>query len=209
MHCIMDLQYAVLLLSATLQSNVALISYHSVPRCLTGPSRTKKVFLTRLYEQRNMHAKYSVNIRSRLRRRQSRHHISQKPRASSRSTALRAIQARHWHRRNRIQPGTVRYIGTYNSFLFPKSPGALAVAESPTRAKVVANNISFLIREYKADRDVDRQQRRTDAENNDRAKHSITIVLDNVRSAPNVSSSLFSIFNSQKPHERKSQLFYN
>ena len=96
---------------------------------------------------------------------------------------------------------------TYNSFLFPKSPGALAVAESPTRAKVVANNISFLIREYKADRErwlrnVDREQRRTDAEDNDRVKHSITIVLDNVRSAPNVSSSLFGILNTQTPREK-------
>ena len=61
MHCIMDLQYAVLLLSATLQSNVALISYHSVPRYLTWPSHTKKVFLTRLCEQRNMHATRSTS----------------------------------------------------------------------------------------------------------------------------------------------------
>ena len=48
------------------------------------------------------------------------------------------------------------------------------MAESPTRAKVVASNISFLIREYKADRErwlrnVDRQQRRTDAEGNENA----------------------------------------
>ena len=103
---------------------------------------------------------------------------------------------------------------TYNSFLFPKSPGALAVAESPTRAKVVANNISFLIREYKADRErwlrnVDREQRRTDAEDNDRVKHSITIVLDNVRSAPNVSSSLLVYPIHKTPTREKSQLLYN
>ena len=67
------------------------------------------------------YACHSVNIRSGLRRRQSRRHISQKPRASSRSTALRAIQARHWHRRNRIQPGTVRYIGITHVQQFPIS----------------------------------------------------------------------------------------
>ena len=106
-----------------------------------------------------------------------------------------------------IESNPERFGTSDNSFLFPKSPGALAVAESPTRAKVVANNISFLIREYKADRErwlrnVDRQQRRSDAENIDRVKHSITIVLDNVRSAPNVSSSLFGILNTQTPREK-------
>ncbi|KAL7522255.1 LOW QUALITY PROTEIN: hypothetical protein ACHAWX_006946 [Stephanocyclus meneghinianus] len=82
---------------------------------------------------------------------------------------------------------------TYNSFIFPKSAGALAVAESPTRAKVVANNMSFLIREYKADRErwirnVDKYRTDGTAENN--VKHSITIILDNVRSAPNVGNIL-------------------
>lgn len=81
---------------------------------------------------------------------------------------------------------------TYNSFIFPKSEGALAVAESPTRAKVVANNISFLIREHKADRErwlrnVDQQRNNT---TNVNTKHSITIILDNVRSAPNVGNIL-------------------
>ena len=80
---------------------------------------------------------------------------------------------------------------TYNSFIFPKSTGALAVAESPTRAKVVANNISFLTREYKADREkwlrnVDQQRNATDS----KVKHSITVILDNVRSAPNVGNIL-------------------
>ena len=90
-------------------------------------------------------------------------------------------------------------IRTYNSFLLPKSVGALAVAESPTRPRVVANNISFLVREYKADREkwlrnVDKNR---NAENEDgvksgktsrKQKHPITIVLDNVRSAANVVS---------------------
>lgn len=82
---------------------------------------------------------------------------------------------------------------TYNSFIIPKSAGALAVAESPTRAKVVANNMSFLIREYKADRErwlrnVDQQRNSSAAKNT--TKHSITVVLDNVRSAPNVGNIL-------------------
>lgn len=81
---------------------------------------------------------------------------------------------------------------TYNSFIFPKSSGALAVAESPTRAKVVANSMSFLIREYKADRErwirnVDQQRNTT---SNNSVKHSITVILDNVRSAPNVGNIL-------------------
>lgn len=81
---------------------------------------------------------------------------------------------------------------TYNSFVFPKSEGALAVSESPTRAKVVANSISFLVREYKADqerwlRNVDQQRNATSHGN---TKHSITIILDNVRSAYNVGNIL-------------------
>lgn len=78
---------------------------------------------------------------------------------------------------------------TYNSFLVPKSKGALAVAESPTRPRVVANNISFLAREHKADqekwlRNVDQNDAKLDE------KHPITIVLDNVRSASNVGNIL-------------------
>mmetsp|Transcript_15363 Transcript_15363/g.33728 ORF Transcript_15363/g.33728 Transcript_15363/m.33728 type:complete len:534 (-) Transcript_15363:1217-2818(-) len=80
---------------------------------------------------------------------------------------------------------------TYNSFLLPKSEGAMAMADSPTRAGVVANSMSFLYREFKADKEqwlinVDRSQDVTDK------KHSnpITIVLDNVRSAHNVGNIL-------------------
>ena len=85
---------------------------------------------------------------------------------------------------------------TYNSFILPKSVGALAVTESPTRARVVANSISFLMREHKADqatwlRNLDRN---LDEIGNGtkklRAKHPIVIVLDNVRSAHNVGNIL-------------------
>lgn len=84
---------------------------------------------------------------------------------------------------------------TYNSFLLPKSKGALAVAESPTRARVVANNISFLVREFKADqeewlRNVDRNRKNSVSKTEERAKHPVVIVLDNVRSAHNVGNIL-------------------
>lgn len=101
---------------------------------------------------------------------------------------------------------------TYNSFLLPKSEGAWAVAESPTRARAVANSISFLMREYRADhekwlRNVDKNRAEnrngidgtmrsndhvsitTSSERNS-CKHPITIILDNVRSAHNVGNIL-------------------
>lgn len=88
-------------------------------------------------------------------------------------------------------------IRTYNSFLLPKSKGALAVAELPTRARVVANNISFLAREFKADqeawlRNVDRNrvESKSQSEGKDGEKNPIVIVLDNVRSAHNVGNIL-------------------
>merc|ERR1719401_2867444 len=80
---------------------------------------------------------------------------------------------------------------TYNSFILPKSERALAVAESPTRARVVANNISFLTREYKADRATWlRNVDRSSDEIGNRSKHPIVVVLDNVRSAHNVGNIL-------------------
>jgi 23S rRNA (guanosine2251-2'-O)-methyltransferase len=95
-------------------------------------------------------------------------------------------------------------IRTFNSFLLPKSPGALAVAESPTRAKVVANSISFLLREHKADQErwiqnVDKNRARDDGvsgaaeritSSQPHVKHPITLILDNVRSAHNVGNIL-------------------
>ena len=86
---------------------------------------------------------------------------------------------------------------TYNSFLLPKSKGALAVAKSPTRAKVIANNISFLVREFKADqeawlRNVDKNRNEVFRQSEAKAvtKHPIVIILDNVRSAHNVGNIL-------------------
>jgi hypothetical protein len=86
-------------------------------------------------------------------------------------------------------------IRTYNSFLLPKSAGALAVAESPTRPGVVANNISFLQREHKADQErwlinVDRNRIDGLKHKRDNYKHPITIILDNIRSARNVGNIL-------------------
>mmetsp|Transcript_3560 Transcript_3560/g.7225 ORF Transcript_3560/g.7225 Transcript_3560/m.7225 type:complete len:454 (-) Transcript_3560:33-1394(-) len=101
---------------------------------------------------------------------------------------------------------------TYNSFLLPKNEGAWAVAESPTRARAVANSISFLMREYKADhekwlRNVDKNRAEhgngidgamrlndhvsnTTSPERNSCKHPITIILDNVRSAHNVGNIL-------------------
>ena len=99
-------------------------------------------------------------------------------------------------------------IRTYNSFLLPKSKGALAVTESPTRPRVVANSISFLTREFKADsekwlRNVDKNRGADATDNADLVgdannvetrqpsrKHPITIILDNIRSAHNVGNIL-------------------
>lgn len=88
-------------------------------------------------------------------------------------------------------------IRTYNSFLLPKSVGALAVAESPTRPRVVANNISFLVREFNADqerrlRNVDQTRRMGNkvGATSENDKHPITIILDNIRSAHNVGNIL-------------------
>lgn len=87
-------------------------------------------------------------------------------------------------------------IRTYNSFLLPKSAGALAVAESPTRPRVVANNFSFLVREFKADqerwlRNVDQNRsKEPKGVTSENGKHPITIILDNIRSAHNVGNIL-------------------
>ncbi len=69
------------------------------------------------------------------------------------------------------------------------------MAESPTRARVVANNISFLVREFKADqeewlRNVDRNRNDAISKAEERVKHPVVIVLDNVRSAHNVGNIL-------------------
>ncbi len=80
---------------------------------------------------------------------------------------------------------------TYSSFIIPKSEGALAMAEQPKRVEVVANSIAFLIKEYKSHqeewlRNHDKALEEIDAGE----RNPITLILDNVRSAPNVGNIL-------------------
>ncbi len=82
---------------------------------------------------------------------------------------------------------------TYSSFILPKSKGALAVAESPTRALVVANNVYFLLQEQEA-HEAEWLRNHDDVSRNDEAhqqpREPLYIVLDNVRSAANVGNIL-------------------
>lgn len=82
---------------------------------------------------------------------------------------------------------------TYNSFILPKSKGALAMANQPQRAAVVANNISFLMREHRSHqqewlRNHDRSVKEAAELKNSQQSSTpeITIVLDDIRSAHNV-----------------------
>lgn len=79
---------------------------------------------------------------------------------------------------------------TYNSFIFPRSDGALAMANQPQRAAVVANSISFLLREHRShqedwlrnhDRSIHEAQEQFQGPRNP-----ISLVLDDIRSAHNV-----------------------
>eukprot|EP00555_Chaetoceros_dichaeta_P014163 CAMPEP_0198253172 /NCGR_PEP_ID=MMETSP1447-20131203/3617_1 /TAXON_ID=420782 /ORGANISM="Chaetoceros dichaeta, Strain CCMP1751" /LENGTH=328 /DNA_ID=CAMNT_0043938719 /DNA_START=1 /DNA_END=987 /DNA_ORIENTATION=+ len=86
---------------------------------------------------------------------------------------------------------------SYTSFLLPKSQGAFAIAESPQRAVVVANNISFLLREHKShQQEWLRNHDRSLAEVNDLFKDQphqrtpLILILDNIRSAHNVGNIL-------------------
>jgi len=79
---------------------------------------------------------------------------------------------------------------TYNSFIIPKSEGALVMSEQPQRAAVVANSISFLLREHLSHqeewlRNHDRSLAEAETLLN-RPRNPITLVLDDVRSAHNV-----------------------
>lgn len=91
---------------------------------------------------------------------------------------------------------SARYKGSaalraYSSFILPKSEGALAMANQAQRAAVIANNISFLLKEQQS-------HEKTWLRNHDKALeeikdvdfHPITIILDNVRSAANVGNIL-------------------
>ncbi|KAL1523650.1 hypothetical protein AB1Y20_018585 [Prymnesium parvum] len=77
----------------------------------------------------------------------------------------------------------------YTSFLFPKSAGALAMAEKPHRAATVAASICFMVREQRAAahewlRNHDRAL--SDGARQGLPRHPLYIVLDNLRSAANV-----------------------
>lgn len=78
----------------------------------------------------------------------------------------------------------------YQSFILPKSKGALAVAESPQRARVVANNISFYIREYRSHQEEWIVNHDKCLGKNTRERLPLTLVLDNIRSAANVGNIL-------------------
>ncbi len=79
---------------------------------------------------------------------------------------------------------------TYNSFVLPKSDGALAMAEQPQRAAVVANSISFLLREHQSHQEEWlRNHDRSIQEAKDQLlgpRNPISLVLDDIRSAHNV-----------------------
>ena len=83
---------------------------------------------------------------------------------------------------------------TYNSFILPRSDGALAMADQPQRASVVANSISFLLREHRShqedwlrnhDRSIQEAQELLEGPRNP-----ISLVLDDIRSAHNVGNIL-------------------
>jgi 23S rRNA (guanosine2251-2'-O)-methyltransferase len=80
---------------------------------------------------------------------------------------------------------------TYSSFMLPKSEGALAMANQPQRAAVVANNIVFLLKEHRSHQEEWlRNHDRALEEINQTERNPITLVLDNVRSAHNVGNIL-------------------
>ena len=84
---------------------------------------------------------------------------------------------------------------TYNSFVIPKSEGALVMAEQPQRAAVVANSISFLLRERRSHqeewlRNHDRSLEEAETLLHNKTRNPITLVLDDVRSAHNVGNIL-------------------
>ena len=84
-------------------------------------------------------------------------------------------------------------IRTYNSFILPKSKGALAMTKQPQRASVVANNISFLMREHRSHqeewlRNHDRSLQEAEELQEQRLSHApkVVLLLDDIRSAHNV-----------------------
>ena len=88
------------------------------------------------------------------------------------------------------QCGCSAAVRAYQSFILPKSKGALAVAESPQRARVVANNISFYIREYRSHQEEWIVNHDKCLGKVTRERLSLMLVLDNIRSAANVGNIL-------------------
>eukprot|EP00978_Attheya_sp_CCMP212_P020063 scaffold57045_cov52-Attheya_sp.AAC.1 len=78
----------------------------------------------------------------------------------------------------------------YSSFVIPKSQGALAIAESPQRASVIANNIAFYVREQKSHEEDWLRNHDRSLQEVLGARQPLTLVLDNVRSAHNVGNIL-------------------
>jgi len=75
----------------------------------------------------------------------------------------------------------------YSSFVLPRNDGALAAAEQPQRAAVIANSIAFMVREHRNDRsEWLRNHDRSLEEVADAPSFPLTLVLDNLRSAANV-----------------------
>ena len=80
---------------------------------------------------------------------------------------------------------------TYSSFIIPKSKGALAMAEQPKRAAVVANSISFLMKEHRSHQEEWLRNHDKALEEIDPSQRNpIYVILDSVRSAPNVGNIL-------------------
>ena len=80
----------------------------------------------------------------------------------------------------------------YSSFVLPKSEGGLAMAESPQRAVVIADSISFMLREHRSHQEewmCNHDRSLSEAESLG-PRHPLIIILDNVRSAHNVGNIL-------------------
>lgn len=80
----------------------------------------------------------------------------------------------------------------YSSFLLPKSAGALATAELPQRATVIANAIAFQVREYRSHQEewLRNHDKCLEEADTTTVRYPLTIILDNIRSAHNVGNIL-------------------
>uniref|UniRef100_A0A7S4MU98 tRNA/rRNA methyltransferase SpoU type domain-containing protein n=1 Tax=Odontella aurita TaxID=265563 RepID=A0A7S4MU98_9STRA len=81
----------------------------------------------------------------------------------------------------------------YTSFILPKSEGALASAQAPQRASVIANSIAFMVREHRSHQEewlCNHDRSLEEVRSLEGPAHPLTIILDNVRSAHNVGNIL-------------------